>query len=130
MITGFTTGTDDIVFDSNTNGNDAVDGDIVRTGTAGVVKAGTAATNALNDITMSNYTSVDQVVNFLGDVGMAFTEAGNQDQIVAVTIGTDFTAVYAFIEAGNNTNAATAAELHQLLQLTKHLSLVILFVNI
>lgn len=113
VITGFTSGTDDLVFDAGVaNVDDTVDTTVTQTNQAAgvatnvtdvVVVAGSAATIAANDLTASNYTSVDAVLNFFNDAGSSVTAnldasaAGDYD-IVAVTIGSGasaFTAVYA-----------------------------------
>jgi hypothetical protein len=95
VITGFTSGTDDLIFDSAYAYNNAVTGDIVN-GNVTVV-AGTAATNAANDLTASDVTNVDKVAKFLSD-GAYTTSTATQDDIVAITFD-DFTAVYAVTDA-------------------------------
>jgi len=95
VITGFTSGSDDLIFDSAYAFNGAVTGDIVD-GTVTVV-AGTAATLAANDLTAADVTNVDKVLAFLN--GGAYTDGAAADDIVAVTFG-DFTAVYAIAADG------------------------------
>ena len=112
VITGFATTSDKLVFDSgvtNANmGNATVDGDIVD-GTL-QVKAGTAATLAGNDLTLSNYTSIDAVINFIQDGGTAYTASGGggaNDDILAVTLGTGATALTAVYHVVDDAAAAT-----------------------
>lgn len=95
VITGFTSGTDDLVFDSNGNLDDTIDTDIVN-GSVFVV-AGTAATTASNDLTAADVTNVDKVAAFLSD-GAYTTSGATQNDIVAVTFA-DFTAVYTVTDA-------------------------------
>ncbi|MBO6899657.1 MAG: calcium-binding protein [Shimia sp.] len=114
VITGFESGSDKLVFDSDTTTVDSAvpGGDIVNG--AEIFKAGSDATLALNDLTTSNYTNVDQVLNFLNDAGTAFTPTASQDEIIAVTLGTGasaMTAVYAFENDGADTNPVNAAEI-------------------
>jgi hypothetical protein len=109
VITGFKTTVDDLVFDGGVaNIDDTVDTDILNGSI--IVKAGTVATTALNDITADNFTSVDQVVNFLNDAGVGFTATASQNEVFFVTIGTGasaFTAVYAFVNNADTTVDAT-----------------------
>ena len=107
VITGFTTGTDDIVFDGNTNGDDTVD-TAIFTGAGGadeVVVAATLAVTASNDITISNYTSVDQVVNYINDLianGNYVPDSTSTDLfVVTIGSGTSGTSVlYAVVDDG------------------------------
>ncbi|MBO6899683.1 MAG: calcium-binding protein, partial [Shimia sp.] len=110
VITGFISGSDDLVFDADTsNVDDNVDTSVTQAtplaptnGTPVTYVAGTAATVSLNDLTASNYTSIDAVLNFFNDGGAGITanlDAGatGDFDIVAVTIGSGtsaFTAVY------------------------------------
>jgi Ca2+-binding RTX toxin-like protein len=102
VITGFATTVDDIVFDSNTNGDDTVDTDIVSGSV--IVVAGTLAVTASNDLTASNYTDVDSVVNFYNDGvtnGNITSTAGADNDILAVTLGSGtaaFTALYHIVD--------------------------------
>lgn len=95
VITGFTAGTDDLVFDSNGNLDDTIDTDIVNGNVTFV--AGTAATTASNDLTAADVTNVDKVAAFLSD-GAYTTSGATQNDIVAITF-TDFTAVYTVTDA-------------------------------
>ena len=114
VITGFTTGTDDLVFDSNvTNDNTGIQNDTIQTdilaGTVFVV-AGSAAVNALNDIDATNYTNVDQVVNFYSDLIVAntITADGTNADLLAVTFGTGanaMTALYHITDDGAGLDA-------------------------
>jgi Ca2+-binding RTX toxin-like protein len=104
VITGFATTVDDIVFDSNTNGDDTVDTDIVSGSV--IVAAGTAAVTASNDLTTANYTSVDAVVNYYNDAvnTSAIAAAGNNNDILAVTLGSGtgvMTALYHIVDDAN-----------------------------
>jgi hypothetical protein len=103
VITGFTTGTDDIVFDSNTNGDDVVNTAIIAGSV--VVSAATAATTASNDITISNFMDVDQVVNYINDLiaNAAYTPDTANADLFAVTIGsgtTGTTVLYHVVDDG------------------------------
>ena len=116
VITGFTSGTDDVVFDSDvTTGNiqnDTVDTDIVA-GTVFVV-AGTAATVALSDVDATNYTSVDQIVNFYNDVvtnAGGITTDGANDDILAITFGTGANAMTAIYSIDDDSAAVDATEI-------------------
>jgi len=111
VITGFVSGTDDIVFDGDaTNGDDSVDTDIVA-GTV-FVKAATDATTASNDLTSTSYTDVDSVVNYYNDLvaqGTGVITSNNAaDDLLAVTIGSGtaaFTAIYSIDDDSLNVDA-------------------------
>ncbi|MDD4505233.1 MAG: DUF4214 domain-containing protein [Sulfurospirillaceae bacterium] len=84
-ITGFITGTDVVsvdITDFDGSEEDALS---------------SAATNALNDLTVSNYTSVDQVVNYFNDLiaSGAYTPNANATMdVFAVKFGTTMTVLY------------------------------------
>lgn len=95
VITGFKSGVDDFVFDSNYQNDGAVDTGNVNG--AVTVVAGTAATNASNDLTSADVTNVDKIAAFLSD-GTYTTSTATNDDIVAITFD-DFTALYVVTDA-------------------------------
>jgi Ca2+-binding RTX toxin-like protein len=101
VITGFVSGSDTIVFDTDitTAGVQAlVDG-------VKVVLASTAATTDANDLTLANITNVDKVVAFLADSGQTFT--ASKTSVVAVTFAdSNTTAIYGIV---NNATAGVIA---------------------
>jgi hypothetical protein len=114
VVTGFTidgTADDLLVFDtgvSNANmGNDTVDGAVATVNAKGV-HAGTAANGTTNDITATNYTSADAVVNFYNDAGSGVATNNTGVDIIAVTMGSGtgaFSAVYALTDDNGTLDA-------------------------
>jgi hypothetical protein len=112
VITGFTTLVDDIVFDGSVVTaniqNDTVTTAIVA-GTS-FVKAGSLAVNALNDVDATNYTNVDQIVNYYADLianGNSTADGTNADTL-AITFGTGanaMTAIYSVVDDGGGVDA-------------------------
>jgi hypothetical protein len=104
VITGFTVASDLILFDTGVTdanmGNDTRDGAVATVDAEGIV-AGTAATAASNDLTATNYTDVDSVVNFYNDAGTGIATNSTGVDIIGVTIGSGtaaMTAVYALTD--------------------------------
>ena len=118
VVTGFTidgAADDLVVFDtgvSNANmGNDTVDGAVATVNAKGVV-AGTAANGTSNDITATNYTDVDSVVNFYNDAGSGIATNNTGVDIIAVTIGSGtsaFSAIYAMTDDNGTLDATEVA---------------------
>jgi hypothetical protein len=109
-IVGFKAGTDKLVFDSGTvDFNTTVATAIVDTKETAQLKAGTAATAAVNDITLSNYTSVDQVVNFIADAGTSLSFTASKTNLLAVTLGTGTSGTTVIYGIVNDATAAVAA---------------------
>jgi len=90
VVTGFTTGTDKIVFDGAAAITASV---VVTTPIAGAkyVVAGTAATAASSDlVAAASFLDVDKVVTFLNDTGAIAnaTDVGGLGSVVGITFGT------------------------------------------
>ena len=89
-------------------GNDTRDAAIAAINAEGVV-AGTAATAASNDLTATNYTDVDSVVNFYNDAGTGIATNNTGTDIIAVTIGSGtaaFSALYALVDDDGTLDAS------------------------
>jgi len=112
VITGFTTAVDDIVFDGSVVTaniqNDTVTTAIVAGNS--FVKAGSLAVNALNDVDATNYTNVDQIVNYYADLlaNSNSTADGTNADTLAITFGTGanaMTAIYSIVDDGGGVDA-------------------------
>lgn len=108
VVTGFKSGTDSIIFDGGAVDFNTTIATPLSTAGAVVVKASTVATVAANDLTTTNYTDVDTVVNYLNDAGVAYSPTASDVDFVVVTFGTSMSAVYAV--TNDATAAVTAAE--------------------
>jgi len=100
-ITDFVSTEDEVVFDT-ANAYDTTTVTTALIDGSAVVKAGTAATLASDDLTAANYTNVDTVVRYLNSAGTSYTPTTSKKDVVAVTFD-DFTALFLV------TNDATAA---------------------
>ncbi|MDA9892177.1 calcium-binding protein [Planktomarina temperata] len=113
VITGFTSTTDDIVFDDGTTAAniftdtvaalDKIIGLGAATGNV-TIYAGTVATGTDNDLAAADADDVDSVLAFLNAAGVAHDSAANGDiDVIAITF-TDQTALYSFtdVATGND----------------------------
>jgi hypothetical protein len=111
-ITGFTTGTDVIMGDTNNAYTTTTIGTALFTdASAKAVMAGTAATNAASDLTAADATNVDKVVAFLADAGVVTAHGYTNADVSALAITfTDQTFLYA-VESANATFTADEVNL-------------------
>jgi len=113
VISGFTSTTDDIVFDDGTTAANiftdtvAAADKIIGLGAATgnvTIYAGTVATGTDNDLAAADADDVDSVLAFLNAAGVAHDSATNGDiDVIAITF-TDQTALYSFtdVATGND----------------------------
>jgi hypothetical protein len=111
VITGFTSATDDLVFDSGAAFNgDTVDTAII-TAAALDVYASTLATGTDNDLAVADAADVDEVLAFLNAAGVAHVGAVNGDvDLIAITFA-DSTSVYTVTDADITDGNIVAGEL-------------------
>ena len=114
VITGFTSLTDDIVFDDGTTAANIFTDTIAagdEVAQSSDVYASTLATGTDNDLTLANIADVDEVLAFLNAAGVAHVGAVNGDvDVIAVTFA-DSTAVYTVTDADITDGNIVAGEL-------------------
>jgi hypothetical protein len=113
VVTGFTSLTDDIVFDDGTTAaniftDTVAAGDVVigvATGNV-TIYAGTAATGTDDDLAAADADDVDSVLAFLNAAGVAHDSGANGDvDAIAITF-TDQTALYSFTDVASGNDVA------------------------
>jgi hypothetical protein len=116
VITGFTVGTDKLIFDSNYQNDGAVATAII-TALAEDVFASTLATVGANDLAVSEITDADAVAAFLQDVvtngnnGAAVMQGAGSTDIIGITFGTTSTALYIVDDGGDAIISASEVQL-------------------
>jgi len=115
VITGFTTGTDKLRFDSSLTAGDttAAVGVIIA---ADDISASTAASTALNDLSAAEFTDVDAVLAYINDAsilaaGGTFTYTNGADELLTVTDAASGTSAIYHVDSTDATITATEVSL-------------------